>query len=271
MIEVLNTLGIAGLVFLFFALLIAIIFCLKFFIRRKAQEIQQKRMQSNPLEKKFVEVDIHRYRGIIANIGLALSIAVVLSAFEFPDFEEKKLVIPCNLNIIELDTMMTKITIQERKRPPKVKTPIIEEVKDEELVEDIDVAFDEPDENGIIKEVIVEEEPEEIEVVPDFVDFAEESASPIGGMQAFFKYVKKHIKYPSLAKRTGVQGKVYVQFIVDTDGTLTEVKTMRGIGSGCDEEAVRIVANAPKWNPGKQRGRPVRQRIVLPIHFVLGN
>jgi protein TonB len=68
----------------------------------------------------------------------------------------------------------------------------------------------------------------------------------------------------------GIEGKVYVQFVVDKDGTLTDIKALKGIGAGCDEEAVRVIGGSPKWKPGKQRGRPVKVRMVLPIIFKLG-
>jgi protein TonB len=68
----------------------------------------------------------------------------------------------------------------------------------------------------------------------------------------------------------GVEGKVFVQFVVDKDGTLTDIKAVKGIGAGCDEEAVRVLKAAPKWKPGKQRGRPVKVRMILPITFKLG-
>jgi len=66
-----------------------------------------------------------------------------------------------------------------------------------------------------------------------------------------------------------IEGRVFVQFVVDKDGSITNVEVLKGIGGGCDEEAVRVVKNAPKWNPGKQRGRPVRVKMVLPITFKL--
>ena len=88
-------------------------------------------------------------------------------------------------------------------------------------------------------------------------------------MAAFYQYVSKHMEYPTQARRMGVQGKVFVQFVVDKDGSLSDVKVLKGIGSGCDKEAVSIIENAPKWNPGKQRGRPVKVRMVIPIVFQL--
>jgi protein TonB len=68
----------------------------------------------------------------------------------------------------------------------------------------------------------------------------------------------------------GIEGKVFVEFIVDKDGSITEVTVMKGIGSGCDEEAIRVIKAAPKWNPGKQRGQPVKVKLIVPITFKLG-
>lgn len=98
----------------------------------------------------------------------------------------------------------------------------------------------------------------------------ENPATPPGGYQGFFEYVAKSINYPEQARKKGIQGKVYVQFVVDKDGSLTEVEVVKGIGSGCDEEAVSIVQAAPKWNPANQKGIAVKQRIMLPITFNLG-
>ncbi len=90
-----------------------------------------------------------------------------------------------------------------------------------------------------------------------------------GGMGAFYKYVGDEMDYPKQARAAGVEGRVYIQFVVETDGSLSEVKTVKGIGAGCDAEAVRVVQNAPAFKPGSQRGKPVRVRMVLPIIFQL--
>jgi protein TonB len=72
-----------------------------------------------------------------------------------------------------------------------------------------------------------------------------------------------------MAKESGIQGTVYVTFVVEKDGSITDVRVLRGIGGGCDEEAVRVVKNSPKWSPGKQRGKPVRVQYNLPVKFIL--
>lgn len=99
----------------------------------------------------------------------------------------------------------------------------------------------------------------------------EQQAEPQGGIQAFYDYVANQLndKYPRQAQRMGIEGVVYVQFVIEKDGSLTDVQAVKGIGGGCDEVAVEVVKNAPKWTPGKQRGRAVRSQRVIPIRFVL--
>lgn len=104
----------------------------------------------------------------------------------------------------------------------------------------------------------------------DFFVIVEQQPEPIGGMKAFYKHVSENLVYPEQARRMGVEGTVYLQFVVDKDGSLTDVKVIRGIGSGCDEEAVRVIKNAPKWKPGLQKGKPVKVRMSLPIIYKLG-
>jgi periplasmic protein TonB len=105
------------------------------------------------------------------------------------------------------------------------------------------------------------------EEVEEIFTIVEESASPVGGMPAFYKYLVETMKYPPQARRLGVEGKVTLQFVVDKNGTIGEVKVLKGIGSGCDEEAIRVMQKAPAWSPGKQRGKAVKQRCIVPISF----
>ena len=98
----------------------------------------------------------------------------------------------------------------------------------------------------------------------------EDQPSPEGGLRAFYAYIAENMKYPTEARQKGIEGKVFVQFVVDKDGSLTDVKALKGIGGGCDEEAVRVIEEAPVWNPGQQRGKSVRVRMVMPITFRLG-
>jgi len=90
-----------------------------------------------------------------------------------------------------------------------------------------------------------------------------------GGQDAMVQYMVKNIKYPDQAKKDGVQGTVVGQFIVEKDGSITNTKVLRGVGSGCDEEALRVVSGMPKWSPGKDKNEPVRVEFALPIKFSL--
>ncbi|HPE57776.1 MAG TPA: TonB family protein [Bacteroidales bacterium] len=93
-----------------------------------------------------------------------------------------------------------------------------------------------------------------------------------GGDDARFKYIAENITYPPEALNKGIEGRVFVTFIVEKDGSISNIKTLRGIGSGCDEEAMRIVSNMPRWEPGTQRGKPVRVQFNMPILFqISGN
>ncbi len=99
----------------------------------------------------------------------------------------------------------------------------------------------------------------------------EDPATPVGGYPEFMNYLARNLKYPEQARNLGVEGKVYIQMVVTEDGGITDVKVVKGIGAGCDNEAVRVIENSPSWNPAKQRGKAVKQKVVLPIVFSLGN
>lgn len=100
---------------------------------------------------------------------------------------------------------------------------------------------------------------------------AEEAATFDGGIDAFNKYLGGTLKYPEQAQRLGVQGRVFVQFIVETDGSISEVQIVKGIGAGCDQEAMRVLKEAPRWIPGKVDGKPVRQKMIQNIKFSLAD
>jgi protein TonB len=100
---------------------------------------------------------------------------------------------------------------------------------------------------------------EKVEDMPEFP----------GGEQAMMDFVSKNVVYPQEAQEKGISGRVFVSFIVEKDGSVNEVKVMRGIGGGCDEESVRVIKAMPKWKPGKMKGKPVRVSYMMPIIFKL--
>jgi TonB family protein len=90
-----------------------------------------------------------------------------------------------------------------------------------------------------------------------------------GGQQALFDYLGNNINYPVLARENGIEGKVYIGFVVEKDGSITNVSVKRGIGGGCNEESVRVISAMPKWIPGKHKKKPVRVQFTLPIQYKL--
>lgn len=97
----------------------------------------------------------------------------------------------------------------------------------------------------------------------------EDQPEPAEGMKEFYQYIAQNMKYPTQARQMGIEGKVFVQFVVNEYGELTDVQAIKGIGAGCDAEAVRVLESAPAWKPGKQQGKEVKVRMVLPITFKL--
>ncbi len=118
---------------------------------------------------------------------------------------------------------------------------------------------------------IKDEGPKVIEtpVQAEIFTVVEEQPGYPGGEEARISFLQQNIRYPEEAKELGIQGRVFVTFVVEVDGSITDVRVLRGIGGGCDEEAVRVVKAMPKWVPGKQRGVPVRVQFNLPIKFTL--
>ena len=103
-------------------------------------------------------------------------------------------------------------------------------------------------------------------------EVVEEKPSYIGGEAELYKFISKHVAYPPMARENGIQGRVFVRFVVNEDGSVSQAQVVRGLpggGAGCDAEALRVVNMLPKWNPGKQRGKAVKVWFTLPINFKL--
>lgn len=214
--------------------------------------------------KKNKPVDLERRRLFHLTVGLVLAVSVVFVAFEWKYAEGTVI----HFDVVEHDfPEVPLMEVTEIKPPkPKVVLPKIVAVPDEvdpevELEIIFDVPVDEP-----VEEPIEEPEPEE---TPDVHLIVEEQPSFPGGVTAFYRYIGKHLKYPPAAIRQEVEGRVFVQFVVNQDGSLTDLKVVKGIGAGCDAEAIRVLKTVPNWNPGKQRGVPVRVQMMIPITFQL--
>jgi protein TonB len=148
---------------------------------------------------------------------------------------------------VVVDTVVEKVEIATTEE--QVNTSVNKEVT-EEVVETNKI-IKEPDEE-VVNFYIIEEKPE----FP-------------GGEEGMMKWIAEHIKYPEIAKENGITGKVFIQFVIDKDGRVTNVSVLRGVDPSLDKEALRVISAMPAWTPGKQRGKAVKVSFQLPINFKL--
>ncbi|MEQ9301559.1 MAG: energy transducer TonB [Cyclobacteriaceae bacterium] len=219
--------------------------------------------------KKNPKHDLERKHSLFFFIGLMISLTLTISAFEWRT--EHTIVKDSPMVVDPWDEEDIIATIHEPPKPPpapKVVQPIIIESKVE--VEEIKEILIYPVEIEIYEPPVIEELPEEPMEDQLWIGIVESMPEPVGGFSEFYKFLGSEIKYPRAAKNNNVQGKVFVQFVVSKDGSLSEIEVVKGIGFGCDDESLRVMKLAPKWTPGKQRGKPVRVRMIVPISFKLG-
>ncbi len=218
--------------------------------------------------KKSVDADIERKRVPLIVIGLLFSLALVLVAFEWKTYEtDVKNLGELDMNLIEEEIIPVSLQQPPPPPPPPAPTTVIEIVEDEKEIEVeleiLDMDIDEDTEVEFIEEVREDVAEEQIFTI------VEEMPSFPGGDAALMKFLGNNIKYPAIAKDAGIQGTVYVTFVVNEQGEVRDAKVLRSIGGGCDEEAIRVVQSMPKWKPGKQRGKAVKVQYNLPIRFTL--
>jgi protein TonB len=221
--------------------------------------------------KKTDKADLTKKSVFYFSIGLMVTMSLVVTAFEWKSYDDSIVELKGKTTDVFEEVIEVPPTDQPPPPPPPIQAPVIVEVPDEEEIEEeIKVNLDiEVTQDTKVEEIVVKAE-EPAEETDEIFTIVEESAAPKGGMGAFYKFVNDKVKYPPQARRMGIDGKVFVEFVINKDGSISDVKAVKGIGAGCDEEAVRVIQSAPAWTPGKQRGKPVKQRMVLPITFKLG-
>jgi protein TonB len=200
-------------------------------------------------------------------LGMLLALGLTLVAFEWTAFERTVgEMAALEMDLLEEEVIPPSAAPPPPPPPPPAPTTVLEIVEDDEVVEEVEQLDQEIKEDTKVEKV--ERQEEEVEEEQIFT-IVEEMPSFPGGEAELFKYLGKNIKYPEMANSAGISGVVYVTFVVDKDGKIKDVKVLRGIGGGCDEEAVRVVKNMPAWKPGKQRGKSVTVQYNLPIRFTL--
>lgn len=222
--------------------------------------------------KKNPEADLEKKRNLFFQIGLTFTLAIILFAFELKIMPSDKNTFVAE-NTGKIEEEIVPITKQEELKtpppPPPPVTDVLEIVEDnKELTNEVTVENTEADANTQIQAPVEVQQEEENEEVVNFYVIEEKPEFP-GGEAAMFQWISKNVKYPEIAKENGVQGKVFVQFVIGKDGRVSDVQVVRGVDPSLDKEAVRVIQNMPAWKPGKQRGKPVKVSFQLPINFKL--
>lgn len=217
--------------------------------------------------RKNPEADLERRKMSFWMIGALTALAITLVAFEWTTFDRTQEGLGAlDMELLEEEVIPPRATPPPPPPPPPAPTQVIEIVDDEEEVVETETVEMEVEENTEVQAPAQQEE----EVVEEQIfTIVEDMPAFPGGEAEMRKYLGKSIKYPQMAQDAGISGTVFLTFEVDKDGKIKDVKVLRGIGGGCDEEAIRVVKAMPQWTPGKQRGKPVRVQFTLPVKFTL--
>lgn len=220
--------------------------------------------------KKSPKADLRNKRGLLLEIGLVISLCLVIGAFAYTPKERKIEKMDLQAAIVEEE--IVEITRQDQKppEPPKrVEVKVIADLlqvvtNDTKITTEVDFAeFDENTE--VIQQVEVAEET--IEDDQPFL-IAETMPSFQGGsLNDFRNWVQSKVRYPAIAQENGISGKVVLTFVIEKDGRLTNIQVLQTPDRSLSEEAIRVLQQSPKWSPGKQRNQPVRVRYTLPVEF----
>lgn len=225
--------------------------------------------------KKTPKADLENRRTLFTEIGLVVALLVVWGAFSYSTKEKAVASLGEDTQVVEVEDM---VPITEETPPPPPEAPKIPVLSDQiDIVED-DIKVDDnfmslEDDASLGVEIMdyVEEVKEEVveeEAIP-FLLVEEKPSFNGGDANEFSKWVNSKLQYPEIAKENGVQGRVTLQFTVNPDGSVSNVKVLRGVDSSLDKEAVRVVSMSPKWKPGKQRDRAVKVTYTFPVIFQL--
>jgi protein TonB len=219
--------------------------------------------------KKHPSKDVHRYSKHFFLIGLCISMSLTITAFEWRTEKKKVISHPYVFEDAPMELYPVPITYNENKPSPQPikQKPIL--VNPTVITPIDDLAGDEPSEfpSDVPIDIAISYG-DGVETSVDTFIFVENMPVPEGGYEAFYKLISNNIRYPTKAKNRNTEGRVFVEFVVNHEGAPVNMKVLKSIGNGCDEEAIRVLSLA-KWSPGKQRGRAVPVKMVVPIFFKL--
>lgn len=220
--------------------------------------------------KKSPKADLNNKKGLFLEIGLIFALLLTVAAFAYTQKERNVEIIETSMEVVEEE--ITDITTQDQKPPEppkKVEMQVLSDVlnvvtNDTKIETEFDFSeFSEDVE--IVQQIEVVEEAAEDDA--PFI-IAEEMPKFQGGdLMKFRSWVQGKLKYPQIAQENGISGKVTLTFVIERDGSLTNIQVMQSPDRSLADEAVRVLQSSPKWTPGKQRNSPVRVRYTLPVEF----
>jgi len=218
--------------------------------------------------KKNAGSDLQRWYAPFLNIGLILSVGAVLAAFEWKAYEEKPLLNISNFNS-NWESEVIPITIQVPPvAPPPVIAPQIKVIDDDIELDDILTIDINLQGDEVIPDIKLADPPN-MDAAPEILDFTEVQAQFQGGMDAWYAYLKANLTYPKQPQRMGIEGTVFLRFVINTDGSIQDVEVVRSVDPFLDKVALEVVQNSPRWKSALHHGRPVRSRMTMPIKFKL--
>ena len=225
-------------------------------------------------KKKTSRTDLEKKKPMFFQLGLLTVLVFSLIAFEW---SSKDLIISNlgDVNGIIVEEEMTPITKQDEVKPPPPPPPQIPEIiqiVDDDVFIDNEILIQDIEAKHNTKIELIKYDYEEEEDLSENIFTIVEDMPLFNGKDpsiAFREWIAQNMKYPQIAAENGIQGRVFVQFIINNKGDVVDVTVVRGVDRSLDEEAARIIKSSPKWTPGKQRGVPVKVRFTFPINFVL--
>jgi len=229
--------------------------------------------------KKSPKADLENRRSMFFQIGTIITLLIVFVAFEWSTTEKQESSMESSVAQVIEEEMVPITQVPDTPPPPQLAVPVMSdliEIVDDDIKLDIDININTEDDSNLAVEIkeyaqptqaqeVIDEEEEVpfmiVENKPKFNGHEEDSY--------FRNWVHSQLNYPESAVENGVQGRVTVSFTIDTDGSVRNVRVLRGVDASLDREAVRVISSSPKWEPGKQRNKAVRVSYIFPVVFEL--
>lgn len=225
--------------------------------------------------KKTQKANLEQHKGTFILMGIMLAVSVLFFAFEWSTETQKldeSIVVQDVLAEEEIEITRRDPAPPPPPPPPAPETPEIIEVVEEEVETRIEIRTEDDQSQRQVEAYIPPPPPKPVqkeEATDEIFVVVENQPEFPGGNAAMMKFLSDNIKYPVIAQENGLQGRVITNFVVERDGSITDVQVVRGVDPSLDREAIRVIQSMPRWKPGQQRGQAVRVRFTLPVVFRL--